>query len=222
MFKYSIAAVLLASVEGHRVRHHHKHQKHSGYEPGWGHNSGDSYNNGPTTHFAYGKASPYDVTGDDGLEVQLKAETAIRNHQRYETEWGHNSGNSYNNGPFTHFAFGKASPYDVTGDDGLEVQLKAETAIANHQRYETEWGHNSGNSYNNGPFTHFAFGKASPYDVTGDDGLEVQLASKVNTGSKYETEWGHNSGNSYNNGPFTHFAFGKASPYDVTGDDGLE
>jgi hypothetical protein len=31
------------------------------YEPLWGHNSGDSYNNGPTTHFYYGKASPYNV-----------------------------------------------------------------------------------------------------------------------------------------------------------------
>lgn len=35
------------------------------YEPGWGQNSGNSYNNGPTTHFAYGKASPYSVTKED-------------------------------------------------------------------------------------------------------------------------------------------------------------
>jgi len=36
---------------------------------------------------------------------------------KYEPEWGHNSGNSYNNGPFTHFAFGKASPYSVIKED---------------------------------------------------------------------------------------------------------
>ena len=35
------------------------------YEPGWGMNSGNSYNNGPTTHFNYGRASPYSVTKDD-------------------------------------------------------------------------------------------------------------------------------------------------------------
>ena len=78
--------------------------------------------------------------------------------EEYEPEWGHNSGNSYNNGPFTHFAHGKASPYKVTKDD---VQI--------NEQYEPEWGHNSGNSYNNGPFTHFAHGKASPYKVTKDD-----------------------------------------------------
>jgi len=84
--------------------------------------------------------------------------------------------------------------------------------------YEPGWGHNSGNSYNNGPFTHFYYGKASPYNVNGDDGLDVQLDAKVN----YEPGWGHNSGNSYNNGPFTHFYYGKASPYQVTADDGLD
>tara|TARA_B110000503_G_C6993483_1_gene348388 strand:+ start:261 stop:404 length:144 start_codon:yes stop_codon:yes gene_type:complete len=35
----------------------------------------------------------------------------------YEPEWGHNSGNSYNNGPFTHFYHGKASPYSVIKED---------------------------------------------------------------------------------------------------------
>ena len=40
--------------------------------------------------------------------------------QAYEPEWGHNSGNSYNNGPFTHFYHGKASPYSVVAED---VQL---------------------------------------------------------------------------------------------------
>ena len=37
---------------------------HKGYEPEWGHNSGSSYNNGPTNHFYHGKASPYSVTGE--------------------------------------------------------------------------------------------------------------------------------------------------------------
>ena len=36
---------------------------------------------------------------------------------RYEPEWGHNSGSSYNNGPFTHFYHGKASPYSVIKED---------------------------------------------------------------------------------------------------------
>jgi len=39
-----------------------------GYEPEWGHNSGNSYSNGPTTHFYHGKASPYSVVAED---VQL-------------------------------------------------------------------------------------------------------------------------------------------------------
>jgi hypothetical protein len=91
-------------------------------------------------------------------------------------------------------------------DDGLDVQTKQ--AI----KYEPEWGHNSGNSYDNGPFTHFYHGKASPYNVNMDDGLDVQVGQKVT----YEPEWGHNSGNSYDNGPFTHFYHGKASPYNVT------
>jgi len=37
--------------------------------------------------------------------------------ESYEPEWGHNSGNSYNNGPFTHFYHGKASPYSVIKED---------------------------------------------------------------------------------------------------------
>merc|ERR1719503_265009 len=130
--------MLLASTEAvklerrhHAKPHHHKHSKK--YEPEWGHNSGSSYNNGPTDHFYHGKASPYNVNGDDGLDVQTE----------YEPEWGHNSGNSYNNGPFTHFYAGKASPYNVNMDDGLDVQVNQKVA------YEPEWGHNSGNSYNN-------------------------------------------------------------------------
>ena len=119
------------------------------YEPGWGHNSGNSYNNGPFTHFYYGKASPYPVTNEN---VQVD--------EKYEPGWCHNSGNSYNNGPFTHFYYGKASPYPVTNEN-VQLDEKAE--------YEPLWGHNSGNSYNNGPFTHFYYGKASPYAVTKDD-----------------------------------------------------
>jgi hypothetical protein len=58
--KSTIAILLsVASVEAIKKRHHHK------YEPGWGHNSGDSYNNGPTTHFYHGKASPYSVVKED-------------------------------------------------------------------------------------------------------------------------------------------------------------
>ena len=55
-----------------------------------------------------------------------------------------------------------ASPYSVMKED---VQLDAKEGTG----YEWEWGHDSGNSYNNGPFTHFAFGKASPYSVTKED-----------------------------------------------------
>ena len=82
--------------------------KDTKYEPGWGMNSGNSYNNGPTTHFNYGRASPYAVTNDD---VQMDQEV------KYEPGWGWNSGSSYNNGPFTHFNYGRASPYAVTNDD---------------------------------------------------------------------------------------------------------
>ena len=86
--------------------------------------------------------------------MQLDAST------EYEPEWGQNSGNSYNNGPFTHFYHGKASPYSVIKED---VQLGEQLA------YEPEWGQNSGNSYNNGLFTHFYHGKASPYSVIKED-----------------------------------------------------
>ena len=72
MMKYTIAvAMLLASSQAVRLahKHHHHKNKDKAYEPEWGHNSGSSYNNGPTTHFYHGKASPYAVTGDDGLDV---------------------------------------------------------------------------------------------------------------------------------------------------------
>ena len=46
-------------------------KREKSYEPGWGQNSGNSYNNGPTTHFAYGKASPYSVTKED---VQVESD----------------------------------------------------------------------------------------------------------------------------------------------------
>merc|ERR1719263_1823524 len=102
-----------------------------------------------------------------GVEaVVLDKKHHKRQAAKYEPDWGHNSGSSYNNGPFTHFYHGKASPFAVTNDD---LQIGEESG------YEPLWGHNSGNSYNNGPFTHFYYGKASPYAVTG---------------------------NSYNNGPF--------------------
>ena len=104
--KYFAIALLFAGAEAHR--HHHKHRQgktlKQTYEPEWGQNSGNSYNNGPTDHFYHGKASPYSVTKDDGL-IQ------------YEPEWGHNTGDSYENGPFTHFYLGKASPYSVTKED---------------------------------------------------------------------------------------------------------
>ena len=65
----AIAAILMTSVEAHRLHHHHHAAKNvkeaSKYEPEWGHNSGSSYNNGPTDHFYHGKASPYSVTKED-------------------------------------------------------------------------------------------------------------------------------------------------------------
>merc|ERR1719240_2536229 len=157
--KYTIAvSMFLAAYQAIKVDRRHHQNNHNGdkkpkgkkYEPEWGHNSGNSYNNGPTDHFYYGKASPYNVNMDDGLDVQTNQTV------KYEPEWGHNSGNSYDNGPFTHFYHGKASPYNVNKDDGLDVQVGEKIA------YEPEWGHNSGNSYDNGPFTHFYHGKASP------------------------------------------------------------
>merc|ERR1712010_313764 len=81
----------------------------------------------------------------------------------------------YNNGPFTHFYHGKASPYSVIKED---VQTTADA------QYEPEWGHNSGNSYNNGPFTHFYHGKASPYSVIKED---VQTEADQNTNQNGDT-----------------------------------
>ena len=68
--KVAVAAILMSSVtDAHRLHHHHHHAKNvaenSKYEPEWGHNSGNSYNNGPTDHFYHGKASPYSVTKED-------------------------------------------------------------------------------------------------------------------------------------------------------------
>ena len=94
----------------------------------------------------------------------MKEDVQVDADQKYEADWAHNSGNSYDNGPFTHFYHGKASPYSVVKED---VQLGEEAA--SEETYEDEWGHNSGNSYNNGPFTHFYHGKASPYSVVKED-----------------------------------------------------
>ena len=58
-------AILVASVGAIQHRHHHHHKAQARYEPEWGHNSGNSYNNGPTTHFYHGKASPYSVIKED-------------------------------------------------------------------------------------------------------------------------------------------------------------
>jgi hypothetical protein len=109
--KYILVAFLMVSATEAIQKHHKKTLKNAlndKYEPEWGHNSGNSYHNGPTTHFYHGKASPYSVTKED---VQLE------NSEKYEPEWGHNSGNSYHNGPFTHFYHGKASPYSVVKED---------------------------------------------------------------------------------------------------------
>ena len=48
---------------------------------------------------------------EDSDDIQLRHDKA------YEPEWGHNSGNSYNNGPTTHFYHGDASPYSVTNEN---------------------------------------------------------------------------------------------------------
>ena len=65
--KYFAIALLFAGAEAHK--HHHKHRTgrtlKQTYEPEWGHNSGNSYNNGPTDHFYHGKASPYSVVSED-------------------------------------------------------------------------------------------------------------------------------------------------------------
>ena len=70
--KYSFAALVLASMVSAKNHHHRKgikaavdKKQKEQYEWEWGHNSGNSYNNGPTTHFAHGKGSPYSVTKED-------------------------------------------------------------------------------------------------------------------------------------------------------------
>ena len=71
--KYQVAILLVAAgVEAKHHHHHHiKNLQNMQYEPEWGHNSGNSYNNGPFTHFYHGKASPYSVIKED---VQLDAQ----------------------------------------------------------------------------------------------------------------------------------------------------
>lgn len=64
-------------------------------------------------------------------------------------------------------------PFDNSNKGGINMN-QIETGIG----YEPEWGHNSGNSYNNGPTTHFYHGKASPYSVVAED---VQLASALDS-----------------------------------------
>ena len=76
--KYIYITCLFAGSTAAVSKHHRNTLKSSlkqKYEPGWGHNSGNSYNNGPTTHFYHGKASPYSVTKED---VQLE------NNESYE------------------------------------------------------------------------------------------------------------------------------------------
>ena len=67
--KFIVAAALVAGASAYQHKHKHAHRiknaLSSKYEPEWGHNSGNSYNNGPTTHFYHGKASPYSVTKED-------------------------------------------------------------------------------------------------------------------------------------------------------------
>jgi len=48
--------------------HLHQIETGIGYKPKWGHNSGNSYSNGPTTHFYHTSASPYSIVAED---VQL-------------------------------------------------------------------------------------------------------------------------------------------------------
>lgn len=64
---------------------------------------------------------------------------------------------------------------DNSKKGGIDLN-QIETGIG----YEPEWGHNSGNSYSNGPTTHFYHGKASPYSVVAED---VQLASTLGAGA---------------------------------------
>ena len=73
-----IAAALFAGAEAHKLshKHHHKHQHlaQGQYEPSWGLNSGNSYNNGPFTDFYHGYASPYSVISSS--EAQVSAPTS--------------------------------------------------------------------------------------------------------------------------------------------------
>merc|ERR1712166_868572 len=110
---------------------------------------------------------PYAVTNDD---LQVAQEV------KYEPNWGWNSGSSYNNGPFTNFNSGRASPYAVTNDDLQVESVNIRAPALAQKKYEPNWGWNSGNSYNNGPFTNFNSGRASPYGVTGE--LTHALAQK--------------------------------------------
>ena len=58
-------ACLMASASAIQLSRNDKTK----YEPNWGWNSGNSYNNGPTTNFNSGRASPYSVTKDDLSQV---------------------------------------------------------------------------------------------------------------------------------------------------------
>ena len=60
-----LLAVLFTGVDAIKLEHKHKHRHQHKYEPEWGLNSGNSYNNGPFTHFYHGKASPYSVVKED-------------------------------------------------------------------------------------------------------------------------------------------------------------
>jgi hypothetical protein len=51
------------------------------------------------------------------IKEDVQLEDKINMGEGYEAEWGHNTGDSYENGPFTHFYLGKASPYSVTKED---------------------------------------------------------------------------------------------------------
>jgi hypothetical protein len=47
--------------------------------------------------------------------------------------------------------------------------IKEDVQLSADSEYEPEWGHNSGNSYDNSPFSHFYHGKTSPYSVIKED-----------------------------------------------------
>lgn len=69
------------------------------------------------------RAAEEDDLQTEELDIKPTAEKAdraahdLQNNRPYEPEWGHNSGNSYNNGPIDHFYHGDASPYSVTKED---------------------------------------------------------------------------------------------------------